>query len=29
MQPDDRVNEVETANSEIKEVDLNLNEVCK
>ena len=29
MQPDDRVNEVEIANSEIKEVDLNLNEVCK
>ena len=29
MEPNDRKNEVETANSEIKEVDLNLNEVCK
>ena len=29
MESNDRENEVEIANSEIKEIDLNLNEVCK
>ena len=29
MEDNDRRNEIETANSPIKEIDLNLNEICK